>query len=57
MNAEAPRRGRPPLPPDAPRSPKTEVYRARLEPQHKAKLQRLGTDWLVQQIERAKEPS
>jgi hypothetical protein len=51
-----PRMGRPPLPADTPRSEKR-VRSVRLADEHWEKLKRLGTDWLEQAIERAKEPA
>lgn len=54
-NRQPKQRGRRPLPPDAPRSDK--VPRSiRLGPEHWAKLQRLGMQWLEKSIDRAKEP-
>lgn len=49
-------RGRPPLPPDAPRSDKR-PRSIRLGDAHWQKLQRLGTDWLERALDRAKDSS
>jgi len=55
MDIEAKRRGRPPLPPEAPRSDKR-PRSVRLSDAHWDKLKRLGAEWLERTIDRAKEP-
>lgn len=49
---EPKRRGRPPLPPEQRNT--TPVRSVRLDDERWAKLQRLGREWLEQQIDRAK---